>query len=104
MVATASADFHALTEAANGVGSSVKSWVRLGLAMQCTSLAALEQELRTALPGRRVWSMGQASMPVLRSLVNAVEKRGGVDQALIQRCRRSLEQLGVTLTALAEGR
>lgn len=104
IVAAASTELMALTDAANQVGSSVQAWVRLGLAMQCSSLAALEEELRRSLPTRRVWSMGQASMPVLTSLVNAVEKRGGADDELIARCRGTFADLGESLIELAEGR
>ncbi len=60
---------------------------------------------RSGSPTRRIWSLGQASIPVLSSLLNAVMKQAPeLDSESIDRCRTSLGELGAALINHAEGR
>ena len=79
--------------------------VKRNLDLQLRGLVTLEQELGAGRPTRRVWSLGQASIPVLGSLLNAVQQRApALDPSPIDRCRESLTDLGDPLVAYAEGR
>lgn len=72
---------------------------------QVRSLRVLQKECAQGPPSRRSWSLGQAALPVLTSLVNAAAKPAvGVDAAQIERCRAGLDRLSVALLAHAEGR
>jgi len=72
---------------------------------QVRSLRVLQQECAAGPPSRRSWSLGQAALPVLASLVNAAAKPSvGVDASKIERCRAGLADLSVALLDHAEGR
>ena len=72
---------------------------------QMRGLRVLQEECAHGAPSRRSWSLGQASLPVVTSLVNAAAKPAvGVAAAEIERCRAGLAQLSAALLAHAEGR
>ena len=68
-------------------------------------LIALENECRLGPPSRRMWSFGQAAIPVMSSTLNGLSKKsdGGADKE-IAHCRLALNQLAAALIAFAEGR
>ena len=98
-------ELQALLTALDEAGDPVRRSVRLNLDLQLVGLQTLEREMAEGAPTRRVWSLGQASLPVLSSLLNAVAKQApDLDRTRIERCRRSLGDLGDALTNHAEGR
>ncbi len=98
-------ELQTLLAALDARGDSVRRSVRLNLDLQLVGLQTLERDMVAGSTTRRVWSLGQASLPVLSSLLNAVAKQApDIDQVLIDRCRQSIGDLGVALTNHAEGR
>lgn len=98
-------ELQALLRALDEAGDPTRRSVRLNLDLQLVALQTLEREMAGGGTTRRVWSLGQASLPVLSSLLNAVAKQApDLDRMRIERCRQSLGDLGEALTNHAEGR
>ncbi len=78
---------------------------RLVLEVQVASLRELEQSLEGGILRRRTWSLAEAAVPVIRSLVNAVRRsRVDVPPELLDRTVASLDDLAAALRDAAEGR
>ncbi|MEM9652649.1 MAG: hypothetical protein AAGA65_11165 [Actinomycetota bacterium] len=91
-----------------GIGEdpgTVHRAVRLNLDLQLLWLRTMQRELADGPPSRRVWSLGQAAVPVLHSLLNAViQQAPALPREPVDRCRRSLGGLADALVDQAEGR
>lgn len=73
--------------------------------MQLRSLRLVDGELHEQVVTRRVWSLGTATVPVLRSMLNAAGKpRMGLPDGLVEGAQQSLVSLRTELTRFAEGR
>lgn len=73
--------------------------------LELSSLRSLARELVVGPPTRRSWSLGQASVPILNSMVNAI-RRAPVDvpEPLLERTAQSVTELAAALQQMAEGR
>lgn len=104
-VADALRDFRSLAIALDGLDSQLRPGFRSTLGRQIAGLQVLHDECVAGELSRRTWSIGQAAMPVLSSLLNAARKpKVGVDRDIARRCRTSLNTLGGALMDHAEGR
>lgn len=104
-VRAAASDLRRLVQAIETNETPVQKSVRLNLDVQLSGLRVLDQELETGKPGRRVWSLGQAAMPVLPILLTSVTRQAPtLDPELVARCRTSIAALGEALVSSAEGR
>lgn len=84
---------------------AVSKPVVLNLEAQLRGLLVMEQEMRLGAPNRRVWSLGQAAVPVLPSFFNGVSKQApGLAGDEIARCRSAVSDFGESLVTFAEGR
>jgi HAD superfamily hydrolase (TIGR01509 family) len=87
-----------------------RSGVQSGLAVvvnmeaQLHGLRVMEREMRSGPPTRRIWSIGQAAVPVVSLLLTGLSKRavGQVDPE-IMRCRSSVSLLADALVCFAVG-
>ncbi len=83
----------------------VKRAVRLNLEVQSQGLVILERELRAGAPTRRVWSLGQASIPILVLSLKSITKQASEpDPPSIVECRDAIAELSDALTDFAENR
>jgi len=83
----------------------VRRSVRLNLDIQLAGLVMLEREIRTGKLTRRVWSLGQASLPVVSIVLKSISQQAGDQQpAAISECREAVSELGDALERHAEGR
>ena len=82
----------------------LKNRHRRVIELELDSLHRLESELsRPPLP-RRSWSLGQASIPILNSMLNAIQRSAvDVPNLLLVRARQSVFNLAEALNRLAEG-
>ncbi len=73
--------------------------------LELDSLRNLDRELSQGSLSRRSWSLGQASIPILSSMLNAI-KRSKIElpDGLLDRARGSVAELAGALERQAEGR
>lgn len=73
--------------------------------MQLKSLRLVDGELHERVVSRRVWALGQATIPILRSMLNAAGKpQVGLPDEIVDHAHRSVEDLRTELKRFAEGR
>lgn len=85
--------------------SKVRKTARLTLDLQLAGLRMLEREVRSGSPSRRVWSLGQASVPVLPTVIRSIERQSDqIHPDTVAQCRRSVISLDEALTRFAEDR
>ncbi len=78
-VRAAVSDLSALLQAIDTAGLRLRPGWRTNLDLQLHTLREVQSVLlaESGAPSRRVWSLGQASIPVLNSLLNGVAKAAG---------------------------
>lgn len=106
-VEQAVANLSALLQTVDHEGLAIRPGLRSNLDLQLHTLREVEHDLLTGNgPNRRIWSLGQASIPVLNSLLNGVERAGAESAVaeLVARCRLSVADMNDALTQFAEGR
>lgn len=73
--------------------------------LELDSLRSLDQELSQGAPSLRSWSLGQASIPILNSMLNAVRRSAvEVPDSSLNQARQSVSNLASALERWAEGR
>ncbi|MGH1492123.1 MAG: HAD family hydrolase [Acidimicrobiales bacterium] len=98
-------DLQAVLDAAERTGGAVGSSTVLSVEAQLSGLRLMEREMRSGPPSRRIWSFGQAAVPVLSSLLNGLaRKSAAMAENEVARCRSSVSTLGDALIVFAEGR
>ncbi len=99
------ADVEAVLNTVDSTGAPLRANHRQTFEMQLQSLRLVDGELHERVVTRRVWSLGEATIPVLRSMLNAAGKpRVGLPDGLVDGAQRSVVLLRTELTRFAEGR
>lgn len=98
-------DLELLMDAVDMLQAPLKSGHRLTITMQIHSLKLARAELRQQVTSRRVWSLSEATLPVLASMLRAAKRdRVGLPPEVVERAEASAMHLGEELRRFAEGR
>jgi len=99
------ADVEAVLNAVDALNAPLRPNHRTIIDMQLRSLRLVDGELHERVVTRRVWSLGEATVPVLRSMLNAAGKpRMDLPEGLVDSARESLANLRSELVRYGEGR
>jgi len=98
-------DLEAVLNAAELLDAPLRPNHRSTIDLQLRSLRLVDGELHERVVTRKVWSLGEATVPVLRSMLNGAGKpRVGLPKEVVDRAQASVAQLRVELIRFAEGR
>ena len=87
------------------LGSPLRAHHRQTIELQLNSLRVVDRELRQEVVSRRVWSLGEATVPVVRAMLKAAGKpKIGLTEGVVQQAQRSTNLLRQELHRFAEGR
>jgi beta-phosphoglucomutase-like phosphatase (HAD superfamily) len=97
-------DVEAVLLAVEQTGVQSPPAARVNLEAQLSGLQVMEREMRSGPPTRRIWSLGQAAVPVVSLLLTALARRVmGQADSEISRCRSSVSELADALICFAVG-
>ncbi len=92
-------------EKATAVGKRSQRWtVRAPLAQQLRTLEQMDHDMTAIGLTRRVWSLGQATVPVLEALAGKATRGNVAATEAAERVRSSLAAFERELVLVAEGR
>jgi HAD superfamily hydrolase (TIGR01509 family) len=98
-------ELRAVLDAVERSGADMDTTLVVNAHSSLSDLDQVDLELRQGAPSRRMWSVGQATVPVLRSLLNGLAKHaGGAADVEVEHCRTAVDSFDKALVAFAEGR
>ena len=98
-------DVEGVLAAADLLDAPLRKNHRSTLDMQLQSLRLVDGELHERVVTRRVWSLGEATIPVVNAMLRACAKpKVGLPDEVVGRAQNSVVQLRSELTRFAEGR
>ena len=98
-------DIEAVVAAVDSQGLPLKKHHRQTFELQLQSLRVVDSELHERVVTRRVWSLGEATIPVVRAMLRAAGRpKVGVPSALVDQAQASNMHLRQELHRFAEGR
>ena len=98
-------DVEAVLQALDSNDADLRGHQRQTLDMQLQSLRVVDGELHERVVTRRVWSLGEATVPVVRALLKAAGKpKIGLPEGVVDRALGSVAGLRRELIRFAEGR
>lgn len=98
-------DVEAVMAALDSNDVDLRAHQRQTLDMQLQSLRVVDGELHERVVTRRVWSLGEATVPVVRALLKAAGKpKIGLPEGVVEQAQSSIAGLRRELIRFAEGR
>ena len=98
-------DVEAVMAALDSNDADLRAHQRQTLDMQLQSLRVVDGELHERVVTRRVWSLGEATVPVVRALLKAAGKpKIGLAEGVVEQAQSSIAGLRRELIRFAEGR
>ena len=98
-------DLEAVALEIDVLGAPMRAHQRQTIELQLNSLRVADRELQQGVVSRRVWSLGEATVPVVRAMLNAAAKpKVGLSEEVVANAKRSVDGLRRELHRFAEGR